>query len=162
MQATAVLDTAPDAVLIERARTSDPEAIETLWRRHRPAAVRFAYGLVGPRMRASVSALVLLTISLIGHGLGPVFMGFASDRFAARDFTANGDFATACANPATLAGDLAAACAQASAQGVRYGAIACACFFLWGAWHYYRAARTLARDTYSPDSSTGTTQEARQ
>jgi RNA polymerase sigma factor (sigma-70 family) len=48
VQATAVLDGASDAVLIERARTSDPEAIEALWRRHRPAAVRFAYGLVGP------------------------------------------------------------------------------------------------------------------
>ena len=34
-------------MLIERARTSDPDAIEALWRRHRPAAVRFAYGLVG-------------------------------------------------------------------------------------------------------------------
>jgi RNA polymerase sigma factor (sigma-70 family) len=47
VQATAVLESAPDAVLIERARTSDPDAIEALWRRHRPAAVRFAYGLVG-------------------------------------------------------------------------------------------------------------------
>ncbi|MGN6502179.1 MAG: sigma-70 family RNA polymerase sigma factor [Pseudolysinimonas sp.] len=47
MHATAVLENAPDAVLIERARTSDPDAIETLWLRHRPAAVRFAYGLVG-------------------------------------------------------------------------------------------------------------------
>lgn len=48
VQATATLESAPDAVLIERARTSDPDAIEVLWRRHRPAAVRFAYGLVGP------------------------------------------------------------------------------------------------------------------
>ncbi|MEP6908412.1 MAG: MFS transporter, partial [Pseudoxanthomonas sp.] len=60
-----------------------------------------AYSLVGPRMRASSSAVILLTISLIGHGLGPMFMGFVSDFAAGHAFTA-GDFATTC-NPSAAA-----------------------------------------------------------
>nr|WP_255682200.1 MFS transporter [Luteimonas sp. BDR2-5] len=117
-----------------------------------------AYSLVGPRMRASVSALVLLTISLIGHGLGPVFMGLASDWFAGRAYAGGDGFAQACGDASRIADGVAAACAQASAQGVRYAAIACACFFLWGAWHYFRAARTLERDTELPDTDQGANQ----
>lgn len=42
----------------------------------------FAHGLVGPTLRASASALVLLALNLIGLGIGPFLVGVASDAFA--------------------------------------------------------------------------------
>nr|WP_255682201.1 MFS transporter [Luteimonas sp. BDR2-5] len=112
-----------------------------------------AYTMVGPRMRASASAVVLLVNTLIGQGLGPIFIGGASDVFTARAF-GSGDHAQSC-SAAALAGagpDAAAACAQAAAQGIRYATVICGLVFLWGAFHYYLASRTLARDM-EPDVS---------
>lgn len=76
--------------------------------------------LLPTRMRASGVALYTLLYTLLGSGLGPVFVGFLSDRFARIAFV--GNYATACpaglpAKGATEA--LAAACRQASASGIR-------------------------------------------
>lgn len=76
--------------------------------------------LLPTRMRASGVALYTLLYTLIGSGLGPVFVGFVSDR-AARGFYA-GQYALDCpagmpAHGASAA--IAAACRQASAQGLQ-------------------------------------------
>lgn len=45
--------------------------------------IAFAHGLVGPQLRASASALLLLGLNLIGLGVGPLFVGRMSDALAA-------------------------------------------------------------------------------
>ncbi|MEP6907822.1 MAG: MFS transporter [Pseudoxanthomonas sp.] len=107
-----------------------------------------AYTLVQPRMRASVSAIILLVNTLLGQGLGPVFMGYVSDKFTARSFD-GGVYSAFCAKGAPIqeaGSDIAVACAQAAATGIRYAAVVSAAVFLWGAFHYYWASRTLEQD----------------
>lgn len=103
--------------------------------------------MVEPRMRASAAAIFLFVMNMIGGGLGPLFMGWASDHFAAGSFL--GDYVRAC--PAGLppenASALAAkACTDASAYGVKWALAACACFLIWAAIHSLLAARTIRRD----------------
>jgi MFS family permease len=117
-----------------------------------------AYRLVGVRTRASASAIILLVTSLIGHGLGPVFMGYISDVFTSRAF-AGGEYRLLCAagrGLPPLDAELAATCAQAAAIGIRYAAVVCAAVFLWGAYHYFHAARSLKRDIESEIPSPAT------
>ena len=38
-------------------------------------------GLVKPRMRATMSAIALFVMNLVGFGLGPIVVGLLSDRF---------------------------------------------------------------------------------
>lgn len=110
--------------------------------------------LVEPRMRASASAILLFVVNMIGQGMGPIFIGFASDRFADRAFTM-GHYAAQCPGGRAGAGasaDLAAACAQASASGIQSGMLLCSCAFLGAALFYFLAARTLRADL-APDAS---------
>jgi predicted MFS family arabinose efflux permease len=108
--------------------------------------------LVGPRMRASTTALVAVVTGLIGAGLGPTVVGMASDLFASRAFGA-ADFIASCpggrAGPGAAAG-LDAACRAASTQGLRYALIVIQVSFVWAGVHYFRAARTLRGDVYRP------------
>lgn len=76
--------------------------------------------LLPARMRASGVALYTLLYTLIGSGLGPVFVGGMSDTFAARAYT--GSYITDCPNGLAPKGALAervAACAEASASGLQ-------------------------------------------
>ena len=41
-------------------------------------------GLVKPRMRATMSAIALFVMNLVGGGLGPIVVGQLSDRFGLR------------------------------------------------------------------------------
>jgi predicted MFS family arabinose efflux permease len=93
--------------------------------------------LLPARMRASGIALYSLLYTLIGSGLGPVFVGGASDFFGAHNYA--GDYGADCPNglPAAGAGELQAmACAEASAAGLTYAlslsvaifAVSAACF----------------------------------
>ena len=107
--------------------------------------------LVGPRMRAFTSALVAMVVGLLGAGLGPTFLGMASDYFADRAFAA-GDFIHSCPGgraPEAAAAALDVACRAASAQGLRFALISGLVFFCWAAVHYLLAARTLKRDLYA-------------
>lgn len=45
-------------------------------------AIAFAHSLVGPHLRASASALLLLGLNLIGLGIGPLLVGWMSDALA--------------------------------------------------------------------------------
>lgn len=94
--------------------------------------------MVEPRMRASASAIIIFFQNLVGMGLGPLFVGFLSDLFAAR-LAGNGPCAAAAARHLPE-------CGAAAAVGIRYAMIACAFIALWAAFHYWLASRTLKRD----------------
>jgi predicted MFS family arabinose efflux permease len=79
-----------------------------------------AQSLAPQSMRATASALLLLVVNLIGLGVGPPLLGWASDRFMA------------------ATGDSAASLAMAMAL--------MATLFLWSAAHYWRASQHLPRD----------------
>ncbi|HMO73908.1 MAG TPA: MFS transporter [Sphingopyxis sp.] len=79
--------------------------------------------LAKPTMRATASALVLLTVNLVGLGMGPPLTGWLSDHFAA-----------------------AADNADNAAYGLRIALVLTASLFVWGALHYRLAARYLAAD----------------
>lgn len=76
--------------------------------------------LLPARMRASGVALYTLLYTLIGSGLGPVFVGGMSDVFAARSYP--GIYSADCPHglaPAGALAERAAACAAASADGIQ-------------------------------------------
>lgn len=102
-------------------------------------AIASLHGLLDSRSRATGSALFLLTMHMIGQGLGPPLTGLVSDAVSTWSF-GSADFATRCAGEAgQVAGS---ACAKASAIGVRY-AIACfAGFYVWAGSHLLWAARS--------------------
>lgn len=71
------------------------------------------------RMRATGSALLNATYTLIGQGLGPLTVGYLSDRFAPR---------------------------YGSGDGLAYAMAATALIYLWAAAHYLLAARHVGHD----------------
>jgi predicted MFS family arabinose efflux permease len=100
-------------------------------------AIATTHELLDSRSRATGSALFLMAMHLVGQGLGPPLMGFASDRIAAWRFGA--------ANYALCAGEhnagLDMRCATASADGLRYATAAFSVIFLWAALHFILGAR---------------------
>lgn len=106
-----------------------------------------------PRMRATAVAVMLLIVNLIGYGLGPLFVGAASDFFAANQLAGNGLTLSACteietamkAHPdAHQAG--AALCGSARAFGLRWAIGITVCVLFWSAAHFLLAGRTYLRD----------------
>lgn len=77
-----------------------------------------AQSLVPCDMRATTSALILLAVNLIGLGLGPPLLGWASDRLTLGGRSPGDALCSAMALTTLL--------------------------FAWAAWHYARGARTLA------------------
>lgn len=84
-----------------------------------------AQNLVGPRMRATTVAILAMCCGLVGSGIGPTWLGFASDRIARM-----------------IGGP------DASAQGLRYALASLTVVFLWSAVHYVLAARSLRHDLH--------------
>jgi MFS transporter, Spinster family, sphingosine-1-phosphate transporter len=74
--------------------------------------------LVPEQMRATAVALILLFVSFIGAGLGPLAAGMLSDAFQS----------------------------GAGNDSLRYALVALSPGYLWGAWHYWRAGKTITRD----------------
>jgi predicted MFS family arabinose efflux permease len=113
------------------------------------------HGIVEPRMRATASATVFLLMNLIGQGFGPTTIGFLSDRFSARLFTA-GNFHAVCSaagahaahsNAVAAHGALADACQNASAGGIRYAMLALSVTLVWSSVHYFLASRHVGGRT---------------
>jgi MFS family permease len=66
--------------------------------------IAFAHERVGPSQRALASALLLLSINLVGLGIGPLAVGWLSDTFSAAGFgTAGLRYALLAVMPAQLA-----------------------------------------------------------
>lgn len=112
--------------------------------------------LLEPRMRATGAALFTMLYTLIGSGLGPTFVGWASDRFAAAAFA--GHYRLRCPHglpPAGAGAELARACAAASADGVRHALMAAVCMMFAAAACYLLASRTLAADMADAQATEG-------
>lgn len=99
------------------------------------------HSLVQPRMRATASAIMLLVVTLVGLGLGPLAMGFASDQLAAANY--GSDAYNALCRAGTAADPR---CRAASAVGLRTALAACGVVFAWSSVHFFLAARTLRED----------------
>jgi len=106
--------------------------------------------LLPARMRASGVALYTLLFTLIGSGLGPVFVGGMSDRFAAQSYA--GNYLMDCPKGLPMAGAgpaLAEACRAASASGLQSAlSLAVTVLFL-AALCFVRAASHLRQDQSS-------------
>ena len=102
--------------------------------------------LLPARMRASGVALYTLLFTLIGSGLGPVFVGGMSDVFAASAYP--GNYVADCPHGLAPAGALAAraaACAGASASGMQTALSFAVLSFLAAAGCFLLAAPGLKR-----------------
>jgi predicted MFS family arabinose efflux permease len=121
---------------------------------HLAPSLSMIQNVAPPRMRAMATALVWLVMGLLGAGLGPTLMGFASDFFAARSF-APGAFIATCPGGRAPPGSAAAldeACRLASTQGLRMAMVCGTVFFLWASLHFLLASRTVKRDLYAPST----------
>lgn len=82
------------------------------------ASYAVCQSLVMPRMRATLSAIMLLLTTLLGFGVGPLITGTISDMAAP----------------------------SVGVMSVGYGMVAANLLALWGGLHFFLAARTLRRD----------------
>ncbi len=95
--------------------------------------------------RAMAIAVYTLVSSILGGGLGPILVGWLSDRFAAAAF-AGGSYAVHCAGGIAAGSAQAAydaACRAAAAAGLNQALLCCALIFAWGAFHFLAAARAM-------------------
>lgn len=123
-----------------------------------PAVLQYLYfgplyatttNMVGPRSRATAAALLTLVINLIGLGLGPTVIGWASDQFATHAYTGLIPYARACPGglpPPGATGFAASGCRTASFIGLQHALVLSAAIYLWAGLHLVLAARTLRRD----------------
>ena len=113
-------------------------------------AIGMIQNMCPPHMRSLAAALYATLYSLFGLALGPPFIGFLSDHFAAVHFT-GGVFHAQCVGGIGARGAaaaLTAACRQASSEGLRDALSVGVLVFLWAVVHFLLAARTYRRDLY--------------
>lgn len=113
--------------------------------------------IVSPRSRATTVSVMLLIISLIGNGIGPLFTGMMSSGFMGNIVRKAGlDEAFATFNPALCAsrvaelGETGPALCSAYAEGLRQSMVATVLFLVVAAAFYFLAARTYTKDRWSP------------
>ncbi len=112
-----------------------------------PAAAAVTQNMMEPRMRASAAAVTGLIYTLLGQGLGPLFVGMLSDHFTRNHFA--GHFIAACAGTAgteASAGAVGAACSAAASHGLQASLTLSALVYVWSAVHLVAASRGLGRD----------------
>jgi MFS family permease len=109
--------------------------------------------VVGAGQRATATAFLYICLSVFALGGGPLFAGWAMDRFADAEFhraggEASSTYKTGCpggrALPASPAA-LATLCAATSARSTRAGLLVTLIFFAWGGWHYFLASLGIAK-----------------
>lgn len=106
--------------------------------------------LLPPRMRATGIACFTLLYTVFGSGMGPVFVGFVSDRMAARAY--DGEFFADCPGgvaPQDAAASLRSACEAASASGVQDALLVAVCIFFVAGLFYFLASRSLREDSFA-------------
>ena len=116
-------------------------------------AIGMIQNMCPPHMRSLAAALYTTLYSLFGLSLGPPFIGFLSDHFAAVHFT-GGVFHAQCVGGIGARGAataLSEACRQASSEGLRDALSVGTVGFLWAVVHFLLAARTYRRDLYRAD-----------
>jgi predicted MFS family arabinose efflux permease len=111
---------------------------------------------VGAHRRATATALLYICLSVIALGLGPLFAGWAIDRFADHLF-AGGGFAAVCPGGAAVTHAppaLALACRSTLALATRRGLLITLGFFAWGVVHYFLAAAGFEKSRSGASEST--------
>lgn len=106
-------------------------------------ALAMLQNLAPPRMRASAAFIGAFATGIIGLGIGPALLGLLSDTAAGMYYGAG--YATQCAGT-----ELSDACRSAQVSGLRSALMIDCAIFLWAAFHYLLAARTVREDTYRP------------
>ncbi|HEX4151872.1 MAG TPA: MFS transporter [Steroidobacteraceae bacterium] len=111
--------------------------------------------VIGPRRRATATALLYICLSMLALGLGPLFVGWIIDRFAEASFaqaafaaTGSGSFRQSCpggAAPAGAALSMQGACQSALALASQRGLLVTVGFFAWAVWHYFLAAAGIGK-----------------
>ena len=127
--------------------------------------------VVDPRRRATATALLFMLLNVLALGCGPVFTGWAIDRFAEFDFSHPGidsiaaalggfadshgpaaaHFKAVCPGGQAPAAALAAArlaCQHALATASRQGILVTLLFYAWASIHYLLGAFGLAREMH--------------
>jgi MFS family permease len=83
---------------------------------------------VPPQMRAQAAALLMVIMSLVGLGLGPLFVGWVSDVAASSAYAGAEAYALACAPGTPSAAEQA--CTQASSAGLRIALSVASSFYV--------------------------------
>jgi MFS family permease len=118
------------------------------------------HNLVEPRMRATATALLFFVLNFIALGGGPFFTGLMSDVLAQHAFTAAhlGVFLQVCpggVGPKGGPAALNALCLAASAHATRWAILTTYGFGVWGALHYFLAARRIRQDLAAAEARVG-------
>jgi hypothetical protein len=106
--------------------------------------------VTGARRRATATAFLYICLSVIALGLGPLFVGWAIDRFADASFALAGSrsFEASCPGGAaapSAGASLQLACQSALALASRRGLLLTVGFFAWAVLHYFLAAAGIGR-----------------
>jgi len=89
----------------------------------------------------------MLTITLVGFGIGPPMAGAIADYYSAQLAADAGLNFQLCATQPALAG-----CAEVGGAGLRAGLIVALMFFVWAALHFWLIGRTYQQDRYDQDA----------
>lgn len=111
---------------------------------HYGPTVGLIQNLTAVNMRSSTSAVFAMFYALAGAGIGPTFVGYASDHIAMRALGRD-DYLVAC-RPGATAPELAAACADAARSGLIGALTLCVLAYAVAAVFYALASRTLRED----------------
>jgi len=112
------------------------------------AQYNIASNVVTSRARATAVAVLLILVSIIGNGIGPLFVGFFSDLFMTGALVdAGSDIALAtCKARDGLTDAMQTICTAASGEGLRKSLALTSLWFLFAAFCFYMSSRTLKRD----------------
>ncbi|RIJ16351.1 MFS transporter [Henriciella mobilis] len=114
--------------------------------------------IVSPKSRATTISVLLLIVSLIGNGIGPLFVGAMSDFFMGMEINNAGLSSMAadfnprlCSTDPTSLGETGPELCRAYANGLRYSMAATVLFMILAAASYFMAAVSFGRDRYRGD-----------
>ena len=116
-----------------------------------------ATSIVSPKSRATTVAMLLLIVSLIGNGLGPLFTGWASSFSMRKILDSNGisasieGFSYKLCGATKIAdlGENGPALCSAYAEGLRWSMAATTLFFVIAVIGFYLASRSYTRDKFN-------------
>ncbi len=105
--------------------------------------------VVSARTRATAIAILLFIVNLLGYGLGPLFVGFWSERFANGALADHPEITSSMCSgdPALMAAETAQACAEASSAGLQGAITVTVLIFLLAAAFFMAAKFTFDRDS---------------
>ncbi len=111
---------------------------------HYGPTVGLIQNLTPVNMRSSAAAVFAMCYALAGAGIGPTFVGFASDRIATSAM-GRADYLAVC-RPGATAPALTGACAEAARAGLIGALTLCVLAYVVAAIFYAMASRTLHSD----------------